>query len=281
MKAIVFGAGGMLGRALVDRLRRELRRGVEVVPVDRRTVDIGDWHEVIEFLRAHQDADVVFNCAGVLNTSRDTIAMVRTNALGPHVLAAATAAYAIDLVLVSTDCVFSGSGQRFPSHAERTVDYTVNSRADPVDLYGRTKLVGEVEAPHVTVVRTSFVGSDHGLWRWVVEQIEHGAEFEGWTKAMWSGSTVWAVADALVRMVDDTPGSHGWAMRTPPRGIIHLATKKAISKYEAIDLIGAFIGVELRLRRNTTVVLDRTLHPTHELPSFEEALATAPIGVQP
>ncbi|KKN29701.1 hypothetical protein LCGC14_0841480 [marine sediment metagenome] len=279
MKAIVFGAGGMLGHALVRRLRQDKERGVEVLPVYHRTADVAEWSEVMDLLRSHQDADVVFNCAGVLNTSHDSIAMVSTNALGPHVLAAVTDSYGIPLVLISTDCVFSGRppGNTFGPYA-RHEGYTTVHVPDPVDLYGRTKLAGEVEAPHVTVVRTSFVGPTHGLWAWVKEQIENGAMVDGWTKAKWSGSTVWAVADALVRMVDQDGGvapaerSHGWAFRNPGPGIIHLATKKAISKYEAIDLIVTAIDKTLHIRETDGVQLDRTLWSTYELPSLEEAL---------
>jgi dTDP-4-dehydrorhamnose reductase len=257
VRALVFGAGGMLGRALIEELGR---RGAQAHPVLHAEVDIADWFDVsrvIGTLHNQDEVDVIFNAAGVLNTGVDPIKMVQANALGPHVVATAAGFYGIPVIHVSTDCVFSGGW-----HPSRRA-YSTKDFPDPIDLYGRTKLVGEASGDHVTNVRTSFVGPDHGLWAWVMEQARAGALVEGWTEALWSGSTVWAVAEGLVKLAE--LGALG--------GIIHLATEKPITKYEAIQRIAHHEGVPLEVLESKRIVIDRTLYPTYRLESFEAALA--------
>lgn len=257
MKAIVFGAGGMLGRAIVEELEQ---RGSAVYAFTHDEADITDMLSVIDALAVDPEVDVVFNAAGILNTSRDRVGMVRVNALGPHILAMPLGVTGTPLIHVSTDCVFSGRSERWapPRHG-----YTVNHAPNPVDLYGRTKLVGEVEAPHVTNVRTSFVGPDHGLWAWVVEQARAEATVEGWSRAFWSGSTVWAVAARLVDLAGDD---------TPPGGVLHLATEEPITKHGAVQLIARHEGIPLAIVEDKRTMIDRTLYPTHPLESFADAL---------
>ena len=54
------------------------------------------------------------------------------------------------LVHMSTDCVFSG----------RKGAYTEDDLPDPEDLYGRSKLLGEVDRPGCLTIRTSIFGRD-------------------------------------------------------------------------------------------------------------------------
>ena len=266
MRAAVFGAGGMLGAALIQELER---RGVEVSPWPHTAVDIADPVVVGGAFGAGHPFDVVFNAAGVLNTSHDGPAMVRANALGPHVLTAATRAFNIPLIHVSTDCVFSG-------HAHGRRGYTVQSQPDPRDLYGRSKLAGEVDAPGVTVVRTSFVGPEHGLWAWLGERAAAGDTIDGWTGARWSGSTVWAVAAGLVDLIDGEAGqpyrSHGFSDRAPPGGIIHLATEEPISKFEVLEFIDEAEDWGVGIAEFDGIRIDRELVPTHVLEPFGDAI---------
>lgn len=261
MKAVVFGAGGMLGIALLVELER---RGIEAVPWPHAIVDVADPKDVDGALTT-SGVDVVFNAAGILNTSHDAIGMVRANALGPHVLAAATKVRRIPLVHISTDCVFSGR------YGGRPEGYLTSFIPDPADFYGRTKLTGEVEADHVTIVRTSFVGPDHGLWPWLIEQAEARARIEGWTKARWSGSTVWAVAKGLVDLAIPTLN-----VAAPPGGIVHLATEKSISKYDALETLDGCLELRVELIEDHHIFIDRALYPTHILQPFFDAMNERP-----
>jgi len=233
----VLGTGGMLGKAVVEAC---IEKGMVCHGYDREQIDICDANLIVTL-----NADVVINCAGVIDKA-NTLGMVKTNALGPHVLATW---FSGPIIHVSTDCVFSGIYDD---------PYPVHFNPDPVDLYGRTKLVGEVKADHVLNVRTSFIGFDHGFLRWLIDN--RNGQIEGWANAMWSGSTVYAVARGLVDM----------AVNFKNGGIAHLATLKGVDKCMLAFGLGNLLDLHLSITRSMMPVIDRTLEPTHILPDVSE-----------
>lgn len=235
----------MLGQALVRAFRNDGDTPWESNHASGAIDSLGYAHSTIETTRP----DVVINAAGVIPwMNRPVIDTIRANALGPHVLAAACLAQGVPLIHISTDCVFSGSRAR---GAYDTADET-----DPRDVYGQTKALGEPAS--AVVLRTSFVGPQHGLWRWLREQ-PPGASVEGWSNARWSGSTVDAVARAIV-----------WVARaeTLP-GIYHLATDTPISKLDVVTLLSALLGLDLSVHPVDDPMINRALVPSRQMPVLE------------
>jgi len=150
MRAIVFGAGGLLGQPLVRELER---RGVAHEAFDHRAVDVTDRARVADVVRTFRP-DVLFNCAAYTQVDNceqqvDLARAVNTTAVA-HLASAARSAGA-QLVHVSTDFVFDGA-QRLPYHEE--------ARTAPLQVYGQTKAEGETEAlrwERAVVVRTSWL----------------------------------------------------------------------------------------------------------------------------
>ncbi|HEY5724172.1 MAG TPA: sugar nucleotide-binding protein, partial [Allosphingosinicella sp.] len=112
---------------------------------------------------------VVINCIGVVKqatASRDPLLTLPVNALFPHQLQRLCDLGGIRLVHISTDCVFSG----------RAGNYRESDIPDAEDLYGRSKLLGEVDVPNATTLRTSIVGPEpsgaqgFGLLEWFLRQ---------------------------------------------------------------------------------------------------------------
>ncbi|KKL97424.1 hypothetical protein LCGC14_1834570, partial [marine sediment metagenome] len=135
-------------------------------------------------------------------------------------------------------------------------------RPDPDTLYGRTKLAGESDL--AINVRTSFVGPRHGLWKWLVDEANKpDPGVDGWANAWWSGSTVNAVAHALLELA-----RHPGKPRT-----LHLATETPISKAEVIfDILEELVLPRTKVNLVQEPRIDRSLHPDIVLPPFEEAL---------
>jgi dTDP-4-dehydrorhamnose reductase len=159
------------------------------------------------------------------------------------------------MIHVSSDCILAGIGP-FSS----SIDHPA-----PADTYGRSKLAGEVLGnPKVLNVRTSFVGPEHGLWKWVADQ-PPGAEIEGWENALWTGSTVQAVAKSLV---DIAVSRYPWE-----GGVLHLSTKTWRSKADVVRAIAQKIGrTDLNIRPVLKPSIDRRLVPDLPLQEFGEAL---------
>jgi dTDP-4-dehydrorhamnose reductase len=154
---LIAGAGGMLGRDLLARLRCD---GAPVTALARRDLDVTDTAAVRDAFRRSRP-DVVVNCAAW--TAVDAAEAHESEALavnghGAANLAAACFAGGARLVQVSTDYVFDGTARR---------PYAEDAVPAPRTAYGRTKLAGEQavlrqlgEASYV--VRTAWLYGAHG-----------------------------------------------------------------------------------------------------------------------
>lgn len=150
MKVLVLGAGGQVGRALLECAPAS----AEVVARDRRGCDIGDEGAVRRCL-AETSPDLVFNAAAYTAVDRaesDPEEARRLNALAPGWIASACAAAGARLVHLSTDYVFDG---------RQSQPYCPSDATNPLGVYGRTKRDGEravmAAAPDALVVRTAWL----------------------------------------------------------------------------------------------------------------------------
>ncbi|MGW0496224.1 dTDP-4-dehydrorhamnose reductase [Streptomyces sp. NPDC003007] len=158
MRWLITGAGGMLGRDVVEELTR---RGENVTGLDRTALDITDAGAVDAAVREHRP-DLVVNCAAytaVDDAETDEARALEINGDGPRLLARACAAHDARLLHVSTDYVFSGES--------RTGPYPEDHPTGPRTAYGRTKLAGEQavleELPGASaVLRTAWLYGVHG-----------------------------------------------------------------------------------------------------------------------
>jgi dTDP-4-dehydrorhamnose reductase len=150
MKIIIIGAGGRLGAALV----REWQGQFDVTGFDHRQLDIGDFDALRETLRRPR-FDLLVNCAAQTNVDRcetEKEEAFRLNGEAPGVLAEICSRKGARMLHVSTDYVFAG---------DRTDSYSETDVAQPVSVYGESKLEGErcvaaVDKRH-WVVRVSWV----------------------------------------------------------------------------------------------------------------------------
>jgi len=150
---LVTGAGGMLGRDLVDALAAR-----EVNGLTHADLDITDPAAVEKAVDGY---DVVVNTAAwtAVDAAEDhEPEAFAVNALGPARLAAACTRTGARLVHVSTDYVFSG---------DAVAPYPEDAVVAPRSAYGRTKAAGEwaVQAAlpdRSWLVRTAWLYGEHG-----------------------------------------------------------------------------------------------------------------------
>ena len=150
MKLVILGSGGRLGAALL----REYRNKFDVVGFDHAQLDLSRLDDVRAELGAI-NFDVLINAAAFTNvdlceTEREQAFLI--NAEAPGVLAEICNAKDAKLIHVSTDYVFDG---------QKRAPYTEEDQANPISLYGESKLAGEknvlaADAGHL-VVRVSWV----------------------------------------------------------------------------------------------------------------------------
>ncbi|MDO8152305.1 dTDP-4-dehydrorhamnose reductase [Isoptericola sp. b408] len=150
----VLGAGGMLGRDLVDVLTDA---GASVRAFTHAELDIT---EADATRRAVAGADVVVNAAAwtdVDTAETHAAEAMAVNAVGAAHVARAARLAGARLVHLSTDYVFDGH------HAS---PYPENAATAPESVYGRSKVAGELavrdEAFDHLVVRTAWLYGAHG-----------------------------------------------------------------------------------------------------------------------
>jgi dTDP-4-dehydrorhamnose reductase len=132
MKALIFGAGGQLGRALAKTAPPD----TALVALDRAQCDVTDPDAVARAIGAAAP-DLVLNAAAytaVDKAEAEPEAARRLNALAPGIIALAARAAGARTIHVSTDFVFDGAA---------STPYRPGDAAAPCSVYGRTKLEGE------------------------------------------------------------------------------------------------------------------------------------------
>ncbi|MGE4323684.1 MAG: dTDP-4-dehydrorhamnose reductase [Sphingobium sp.] len=152
MKALITGARGQVGRALVATRPRE----VDLACHGSDTLDITDAGQVAAVIRRERPALIINAAAYTLvdRAEREEARAHAVNARAVGVLAAAASQAGARLVHLSSDFVFDG-GSGTP--------YAPTAPAAPLGAYGRSKLAGEVLAgDDALIVRTAWVHAARG-----------------------------------------------------------------------------------------------------------------------
>ncbi len=256
MNVLVLGADGMLGHQMVHALRtaghtpiattRKRPEGaVATALADVSVLTNVDARQQDTVVAALVDAapDAVVNCIGIVKQrpeAKDALESIRVNSLFPHELAALCRLSSARLFHISTDCVFSG----------RKGSYTEDELPDPCDLYGRTKLLGEVETPGAITLRTSIIGLELGRKESLVEWFlaQRGA-IKGWTRALYSGVTTFELARVIVYLLEVAAIDGLWHVSSQP-----------IDKHELLCRLRDVLGRDIEIERDERVSIDRTLN---------------------
>lgn len=247
------------------RTRERAAALASVLDSDRTVTGVSaEAFETVQRALAAVRPDVVLNCVGIVKqapAAHDAITSISINSLFPHRLAALCRTEGARLIQISTDCVFSG----------RVGRYTEGDLPDPVDLYGRSKLLGEVADGDCLTVRTSIIGRElaggNGLLEWFLAQQE---SVPGFRRAIFSGLTTPALARLLSAVVCD---------HRELTGIRHVASKP-ISKLDLLCMLKDAYDLPLEIVPDDEFVCDRSLdagkfeHDTQlHAPSWDEMVA--------
>ncbi|HXH40008.1 MAG TPA: SDR family oxidoreductase [Thermoanaerobaculia bacterium] len=258
MRVLILGAGGMLGHKVwqIFRDRFDCRAAVRVrlpLPLfdDERVVDgfdAADFEGVRRMIGTVRP-DVIVNCIGVvkqLAAAHDPIASITLNSLFPHIVSRASAETGARMIHISTDCVFAGTRGH----------YVEADIPDAADLYGRSKLLGEVVEseqgglPPLTI-RTSIIGRElrtaNGLVEWFLAN--RGGSVGGFTRAVFSGVTTAVLAETLATILEQHPTLHG---------LYHVAAAP-ITKYDLLMMLNEALGAGVMITPDDRVVIDRSL----------------------
>ena len=252
MRILILGGTGMLGHKLwqtwqdkfeVYVTRREENKLLQTnlllssfTKSDRviNYVSADNLESVISALELAK-SNIVINCIGIIKQlpiAQDPIPSITINALFPHQLAQLCQTYQAKLIHISTDCVFSGCKG----------NYTEQDNPDPIDLYGRTKLLGEVTDNNCLTLRTSIIGrelnSQNSLVEWLISQ--KGKAVKGYDRAIYTGFTTLALAQILEKIILEYSNLEGlWHISSDP-----------ITKYQLLNMINETCDLGITIEKD-------------------------------
>jgi len=209
-------------------------------------VDVLDFSRVEQVVRIFRPEAVV-NAIGIVKQrieAHDAILSLEVNSLLPHRLSQLCKKVGARLIHLSTDCVFSGGRGM----------YTEDDLEDARDLYGRSKLMGEVHDAHAVTLRTSIIGLElsrnKSLIEWFLAQ---SGQVKGFTRAVYSGFTT----SEMARIIEQVLLEH-----RSMSGLWHVASEP-ISKYALLaELSGLMQRSDIDLLPENDFFCERSLDAT-------------------
>jgi dTDP-4-dehydrorhamnose reductase len=153
----------------------------------------------------------------------------------------------VRVIQIATDCVFQGL----------TGQYSEISPHDPLDVYGKTKSLGEVVSPNFLNLRCSIIGREKGtqksLIEWVLSQ-PRNAKLNGFTNHMWNGITTLAFAKAVNGLINE-------GLDFSERSIQHIVPDDSVNKFVLLKKIAeVFDRKDLEISEVESLqCIDRTL----------------------
>lgn len=217
MSLLVFGRSGQLA---TDLQAAAQERGIACTALGRHDIDICDRGAILKAIERIKPGALI-NAAAYTNVdgaeSEGALAF-KLNETAPRAMAQAAAQTKLPFIHVSTDQVFDGT-----KHSA----YTEEDTSAPINLYGRSKLAGEIAVhendPDALIVRVSWVWGPSGdnfvkkVLQWASTREELSIVADQMGRPTYSP----ALAHALLDLA---------AMPSRPRGILNYAGGDAMGR---------------------------------------------------
>lgn len=258
MKVLILGANGLIGSTMCTMLSMD--SSISVFGTVRSNDSIQYLsnkfpYKIHSNIEAHDSMklknlfdsvrpDAVINCIGItkhITGGDEPLKAIELNALFPHRIAQLCEGYRSRLIQVSTDCVFSG----------QRGNYSELDTPDAVDIYGRSKVLGEVLYGNSLTIRTSTIGHElntsYGLLDWFLSQ--SGKSCKGFKNAIFSGLPTVILAQIMRKILVDYPKLSG---------LYHVAAEP-INKYDLLCLISRIYKKKIQIELDDTLIINRSL----------------------
>lgn len=281
MKIIVLGGEGMLGHKMFQILSGRFPKTKCTVIGSfedsfYRTIPLFTAATMLEKINAldflsmqsllnNEKPEYIINCIGIVkqrDEARMAIPSITINALLPHMLAEWASKWGGRLIHFSTDCVFSG----------QKGCYNEEDPSDAIDLYGKTKYLGEVSAVNALTLRTSIIGREITQFRSLLEWLlaQKGRKVKGFRRVIYSGVTTNYIAELVAKILIDYPKLCG---------LFHI-TAPVITKYDLLCRLRDAYGLDVEIVPDENEVSDRSMNgalfrkvTAYPEPSWDELVA--------
>ena len=266
-KILILGSTGLIGHQIHHLLSNDSK--YEIFDIAYRNklhagtllLDIMD-EKILNSEILRIEPDYLVNCVGTLikESASDPELAIFTNSVLPHRLKNICNSLSIKLVHMSTDCVFSGKNKE---------PYRETDIKDGLDVYAKTKAIGEIIEDNHLTIRTSVIGPElkkdgEQLFNWFMSE---KGEIEGFSDAIWSGVTSLELARGV-----------NWAIENDISGLYQLTNGLPISKNEILKLFKKYTNKKISIKPISGINIDKSFIDTrklvnYQIPSYEEMIS--------
>lgn len=229
---LITGAGGMVGSSF--------QTFDNCLLLDKKQLNISDYQTVKSVLKQYSPQSII-HLAAMTNVDycqQHPQEAYQINSIGTQNLASISASLEIPLIVVSTGAVFSGRGR---------TPFTIHDIPNPLSIYARSKLVGEMMAsdinPQTTIVRTG----------WIFGGLKKDQKFVGMVaSAIQSGKrTLKAITTTRGCPTYSKDLAHYLYLlaQNPTPGIQHVANSGTATRYEMAKVIAHTLNPKVKVFR--------------------------------
>ena len=258
MKILIIGASGMIGHYLFGYLSQKKKYQIYGFVRNKRVLKDNKFlfnHKNIlevEILRNNNlkkiildlQPEIIINCSGIVKQNpliRNIPLSIELNSIFPHNLNLICKEIDCRLIQLSTDCVFSGIKG----------NYKETDLPDPNDIYGRSKLLGELDYKNCITIRTSFIGpelvNNWGLLSWFLSQKN---KVKGFKNAIYSGLTTLEISKVINNFI---------ITNNSLNGLYHISSNP-IDKFSLLRIINQTYGKNLNIEPDYLSKSDKSLN---------------------
>lgn len=254
-KILILGATGMLGHMLMMHLIKNKK--IEVYGTARQLkliknfkkfnfklikLDVSNFSNLERCIKRIKP-DYIINCVGIIKqkiTSRMKKKIYLINTILPNFLNFLSFKNNLNLIHISTDCVFDG----------KSGNYDEKKKPNAQDVYGLSKSKGEVLSANSLTLRTSIIGhelgADHSLMDWFLNS---KGSVQGYKKAFFSGVTTLELSKFIEQIL----------FKKFKNGLFNLGGYK-ISKFDLLLKIKKIYGKDINIYSTNNFKIDRSLN---------------------
>jgi len=249
---LVLGISGMLGSMVFNYLsknndfkvygtvRNEKYLKNKVYLFDANNISELEKPEIINL-----NIDYIINCIGITKPfSRDddpegVKRAIKINSNFPWELADYVKRKKIRVIQIGTDCVWSG----------KEGSYKEDSAHDPLDVYGKSKSLGEVFDGSALIIRSSIIGPEFKnektfLLEWFLSQ-ERGGEINGFEHHKWNGITTLQFAELCEKIILDNKFDDLISISY----VHHFIPNNTVNKYELMNIFNDVFKKNLKINK--------------------------------
>ena len=248
-KISILGIDGMLGSAVFDVFKKSKFDiiGINRSKLDAISAEINDIRKVID------NSDYIINCIGIIkpyiddNNSCEVERAIQINALFPYKLSQC----GCKVIQIATDCVFDG----------KEGNYKETDKHNALDVYGKTKSLGEVNSENFLNLRCSIIGlekkSKKSLLEWFINQ-NRDAKVNGYMNHFWNGITTYVFAKICMGIIENDLWFSGLQHIVPANilskaDMLYLFSEVFSRRDISIDKINANEGINRTLGTNNEI----------------------------